>query len=77
MNFISFKPSVLYALAAPSTPESVIDQAVAKAESGDKVTVAKMICVFPHIIFLSRFLPGFPQLGKARPLAHDLRSEES
>lgn len=33
-------PSVLYALSAPSTPESVIDKAVAKAESGEKVTVA-------------------------------------
>ena len=39
MNFISFKPSVLYALAAPSTPDAVIDKAVEKAESGAKVTV--------------------------------------
>ena len=35
-----FGRSVLYALAAPSTPEAVIDKAVAKAESGEKVTVA-------------------------------------
>lgn len=39
-NFVDFKPSVLYALAALSTPEAVIDKAVAKAESGEKVTVA-------------------------------------
>ena len=35
-----FKPTILYALAAPSTPESVIDKAIKQAESGDKVTVA-------------------------------------
>jgi hypothetical protein len=39
-DFLVFKPSVLYSLASPSTPETVIDKAVAKAESGDKVTVA-------------------------------------
>lgn len=39
-KFFEFRPSVLYALSAPSTPESVIDKAVAKAESGEKVTVA-------------------------------------
>lgn len=33
-------PSILYALAAPSTPDSVIDKAVAKAEAGEKVTVS-------------------------------------
>ncbi|WP_169247993.1 DUF3102 domain-containing protein [Candidatus Competibacter phosphatis] len=38
--FSSFKPSILYALSAPSTPESVIDRAIEKAETGDKVTVA-------------------------------------
>ena len=37
-QFAVFRPSVLYALAAPSTPESVIDKAVAKAESGEKVS---------------------------------------
>ena len=36
----SFSSKVLYALSAPSTPDAVIDKAVAKAESGDKVTVA-------------------------------------
>ncbi|KFB66653.1 DUF3102 domain-containing protein [Candidatus Accumulibacter vicinus] len=40
LNFSNLKPSILYALSAPSTPESVIDKAVAKAESGEKVTVA-------------------------------------
>ena len=40
LNFSTFKPSILYALSAPSTPETVIDKAVAKAESGEKVTVA-------------------------------------
>ena len=35
-----FGRSVLYALAAPSTPESVVEQAIAKTESGGKVTVA-------------------------------------
>jgi FtsZ-binding cell division protein ZapB len=39
-DYLTFKPTVLYALAAPSTPEAVIDKAIAKAESGDKVTVA-------------------------------------
>lgn len=39
-NLLNFKPSVIYALAAPSTPDSVIQQAIEKAESGEKVTVA-------------------------------------
>ena len=38
--FPNFGKSVLYALSAPLTPEAVIDKAVAKAESGEKVTVA-------------------------------------
>lgn len=33
-------PTILYALAAPSTPDSVIQQALDKADSGEKVTVA-------------------------------------
>jgi len=36
----NFKPTILYALSAPSTPEAVIEKAIEKAESGDKVTVA-------------------------------------
>ena len=36
----NFKPTVLYSLAAPSTPDSVVTQAIDKAESGEKVTVA-------------------------------------
>ena len=36
----SFSSKVLYALSAPSTPDAVIDKAVSKAESGEKVTVA-------------------------------------
>ena len=39
-NFSNFKPSILYALSTPSTPEAVIEKAVAKAESGENVTVA-------------------------------------
>lgn len=35
-----FSYSVLARLAAPSTPESVIDRAIEQAEAGDKVTVA-------------------------------------
>ena len=31
VNFTNFKPSILYALSAPSTPESVVTQAIAKA----------------------------------------------
>ena len=37
-NNYKFTPTVLYALSAPSTPESVIGKAIAKAESGDKVS---------------------------------------
>jgi hypothetical protein len=37
---LNFTPKILYALSAPSTPESVIDKAIEKAESGEKVTVA-------------------------------------
>ena len=35
---LDFKPTILYALAAPSTPDEVIDQAKAKAASGEPVT---------------------------------------
>lgn len=37
---VDLAPSVLYLLAAPSTPEAVITKATEKAESGEKVTVA-------------------------------------
>ena len=40
VNFTSFKPSILYALSAPSTPESVIEKAIEQVEAGEKVTVA-------------------------------------
>lgn len=33
-----FKPSLLYALSAPSTPDEVVEQVIEKAESGEKVT---------------------------------------
>lgn len=36
----NLKPTILYALSAPSTPDSVIEKAIEKAESGEKVTVA-------------------------------------
>lgn len=39
-DYLTFKPTILYALAAPSTPDSVVQQAIEKAESGEKVTVA-------------------------------------
>ena len=39
-DYLTFKPTVLYALAAPSTPDSVIEKAIEQAESGEKVTVA-------------------------------------
>ena len=34
------RPTILYALSAPATPDTVIDKAIAKAESGEKVTIA-------------------------------------
>lgn len=37
-----FTPTVLYALAAPSTPDAVVEQALEKAESGDPVTLAEI-----------------------------------
>lgn len=37
-QFAVFKPSVLYALASPSTPDSVVEKAIEKAESGESVT---------------------------------------
>lgn len=37
-----FSQTVLARLAAPSTPESVVDRAIEKAESGAKVTVAEV-----------------------------------
>ena len=36
-QFAVFKPSVLYALAAPSTPDSVVEKAIEKAEAGESV----------------------------------------
>lgn len=44
---LNFTPKVLYALSAPSTPDAVIDKALAKAASGGKV---------PVIIFPAAFL---------------------
>lgn len=39
-NYLEFKPTVLYALSAPSTPDEVVEKAIEKAESGGKVTVS-------------------------------------
>jgi outer membrane murein-binding lipoprotein Lpp len=36
----NLRPTILYALSAPSTPAEVIDRAVEKADAGEKVTVA-------------------------------------
>lgn len=38
-KIVDFKPSVLYQLSAPSTPDEVIEKATEKAESGEKVSV--------------------------------------
>lgn len=37
-QFAEFKPSLLYLLAAPSTPDEVVEKVIEKAESGEKVT---------------------------------------
>ena len=37
----SLLPSVLYALAAPSTPESAVTEIISRAQGGEKITVAK------------------------------------
>ncbi len=37
-----FAPTLLYALAAPQTPQEVVQQAVEAAESGEKVTLAQV-----------------------------------
>ena len=39
-SVFNFKPTILYALAAPSTSDAIIEKAIEKAESGEKVTVA-------------------------------------
>lgn len=39
-DYLTFKPTVLYALAAPSTPDSVIEKATERVEAGEKVTIA-------------------------------------
>lgn len=38
----NFKPAILYALAAPGTPDAVVEHALEKAEAGDKVTLAEI-----------------------------------
>lgn len=38
--FPNFKPTILYALSAPSTPDSVVEKAIEKAEAGESVTTA-------------------------------------
>lgn len=35
-----FTPSILYELSAPSTPEPVVEQAIQKADDGERITVA-------------------------------------
>lgn len=41
-QFGEFKPSVLYELAAPSTPESVVQEVSAKVEAGEVVSVKEV-----------------------------------
>lgn len=38
---VDLMPSVLYALAAPSTPESAVVEIISRAQGGEKITVAK------------------------------------
>lgn len=38
-SVFNFKPTILYALAAPSTPDAIIEKALEKAEAGAKVTI--------------------------------------
>jgi hypothetical protein len=38
----NFKPTILYLLAAPSTPDEVINQVIEKAENGEKITVKEI-----------------------------------
>ena len=42
VNFTTFKPSILYELAAPSTPDEVVEQVIEKAENGETVTAKKV-----------------------------------
>lgn len=44
INFVNLSPSVLYELAAPSTPEPVRQAVEAKAEAGESVSVAGRDC---------------------------------
>ena len=37
-----FAPSLLYALAAPSTPDAAVEQAIVQAETGERVTLAQV-----------------------------------
>jgi len=39
-NYSDFQPTVLYALAKPSTPDAAINEALARVESGEEVSVA-------------------------------------
>jgi DNA polymerase III alpha subunit (gram-positive type) len=41
-NFPNFKPSILYQLSAPSTPDEVVEQVMEKAEAGEKVTLKEV-----------------------------------
>src|SRR5512144_1022114 len=41
-NFGNVAPSILYALAAPSTPETIRDQVETRAIAGEKITVAEV-----------------------------------
>ena len=44
-----FRPSVIYALAAPSTPDSVVDKAIEKAEAdGVRITAPPVDFKSPH-----------------------------
>jgi hypothetical protein len=37
---VDFKPTILYALAAPSTPEAVRAEVIERAESGERISLA-------------------------------------
>ena len=42
VNFTDLKPAILYALAAPSTPETVRAEVIERAEAGEKITLAEV-----------------------------------
>lgn len=42
LKISNFKPSIIYQLAAPSTPDAVVEKAIEKSESGESLTVTEI-----------------------------------